>query len=592
MTTSSLSLGSSTISRQDDGIALGVALHAEGRLEDALAVFGPLQAAHPTDAGLNARLGTVLAQLGRFQEGLPFLKQAARLQPDNPDTLNNLGLALQGSGDREGAAEVWNDLGCLFYRRKAYEQAQALFERALELAPDHIGAGTNLGATLQAQGRHQEAIAKLSALLKHRPDEAAAHTNLANAHMGAGDLDLAIEGYNRAIALNADHVEAYSNLGLALSRRGPVLEGDSVHAEQQSLSMAGALVNLGNARHSLGADPSVLHCYERALALRPDFPAGHWNLALFLLQHGDYENGWREYEWRWKWPGFGEETRPFRQPVWRGEPPTPGAAPLLVTAEQGFGDTMQFVRYLPLLVERGFDVVFEAQSRLFTLLWYSLGPMGVRVVPRTSSPATVHEDLDFSAHAPLLSLPERFGTRVETIPAAGPYLFAEPQRAALWLERLSIVSRAPKRVGLVWRGRPEHARDRERSLSAQMLSPLLEVPGIQFFSLHVGPDAHDVPPGVMPLANLQHDFAETAAIIANLDLVITVDTSVAHLAGAMGVPTWIMLAYSPDWRWLLDRDDSPWYPSVTLFRQPRFGAWGPVIEEVRQKLAGLFGGPC
>lgn len=576
--------------RLEEAVALASGLQAAGRPGDALAILGPLQAARPGDPGMNAMLGTALAQLGRLDEAIAFLAQAARLDAGNPDTLHNLATALQQAGRRDEAVDAWNQLGTLHYAARRYAAAQTAYESALALAPDHFGANTNLAATRQAQGDHAAAIARLTAILAGSPEEAEALNSLGNVQMEAGDLDSAITSYRRAIALRRDNVEAYSNLGLALSRRHPdgAAEPDDSTDELREQAAA-ALLNLGNARQ--GQDPALdaRGCFERALELKPDFAAAHWNHALSLLLHGDMERGWAEYEWRWRWQGFAEESRPFTQPVWRGEPPERLGGVLLVTAEQGFGDTLQFVRYLPLLAERGYDVVFEAQAPLFTLLWYSLGRRGVRVIPRTESPARVHEDLRFAAHVPLLGLPERFGTRLDSIPGDTPYLHAEPGRWALWEDRLSAAAGGRVRVGLVWQGRREHARDFERSIPPDLLAPLLAVPGVQFFSFHRTQPRQPVemPPGVVPLDGLLHDFAEAAAAMANMDLVITVDTAAAHLAGAMGLPVWVMLARSPDWRWLLDRADSPWYPSVTLFRQRRSREWEPVLAEVAAALAAF-----
>ncbi|CAO3439081.1 tetratricopeptide repeat protein [Azospirillum doebereinerae] len=579
----------------EEAAALAAVHHREGRLEEALALYGPLQAAQPTDPAANALLGTVLAQLGRAEEAVAFLSQAARLGPDDPETLNNLALALGTAGRTREAADAWNRLGSLLYAQRRHEQAIGVFEAALSAHPGHLGASANLGATLQALGRHAEAVDRLEALLAGSPEEAEAHNSLGNARMGAGDVGGAIASYRQAIALRLDYFEAYSNLGLALAERRP---GDGpaegVSGEDGDVpsgeDVAGTLVNLGNARGGLDPTLGVRECYEKALELRPDFPPAHWNLGLCLLLNGDFARGWKEYEWRWRWDGFGEQPRPFAQPVWQGEPPLAVGGALLVTAEQGLGDTLQFARYLPLLVERGHDVVFEVQVPVFTLLWHSLGRHGVRVVPRAETPARVHDDLPFARHVPLMSLSERFATRLETIPETIPYLFAEPTREALWAARLDAAAGLRRKVGIVWKGRPLHARDRERSIPdvgpAGALAPLLAVADTQFFALqkHEGGPA-DTPAGVIPLDNLLHDFSETAAVIANLDLVITVDTSVAHLAGAMGVPVWVMLPFSPDWRWLLDRDDSPWYPTMTLFRQARAGDWGGVVAEVAHCLS-------
>ncbi|CAO3439239.1 tetratricopeptide repeat protein [Azospirillum doebereinerae] len=279
-----------TTLRFEDAVALAAVHHREGRLEEALALYGPLQAARSEEPKLNALLGTVLAQLGRLEEGVAFLSQAERMAPGDLETTSNLATALQAHGQAREAADAWSRLGGLLYGQRRYEDAKGLFERALELVPGHPGASANLGATLQALGRHGEAVERLSALLAGDPEEAEAHNNLGNAHMGAGDVEAAIASYRQAIALRLDYFEAYSNLGLALAHRGT----GGGEGEARRDEAAGALVNLGNARNSLDPTAAVRECYEKALELRPDFPAAHWNLGLCLLLRGDFAQGWKE----------------------------------------------------------------------------------------------------------------------------------------------------------------------------------------------------------------------------------------------------------------------------------------------------------
>lgn len=574
----------------DDAVRHAAACHQQGRLEEALSLYGQLQAARPQDANLSALVGTVLAQMGRTGEALAFLRQALRMDPGNAEAAHNLAHALAAAGQAEEAADAAVHLGRLLYERRDFDRALAAFGLALDWFPRCRAAAANLGATLQTLGRHAESIERLSALLDGDPGEAEAHGNLGNAQLGAGDYRAAAASFRRALALNPGYSEAESNLGLALAWLGEGGDADpAAPGQDHALETAASLVTLGNARQALDPLGDVESCYRKALILQPDFPAAHWNLALCLLLRGDFERGWAEHEWRWRWPGFGEDVRPFPQPVWRGEPPDAVGGTLLVTAEQGLGDTLQFIRYLPLLAERGYEVVFEAQVPLFTLLWFSLGGAGVRVVPRSVSPAHVHDDLPFAMHVPLLSLPERFKIRLDSIPAAVPYLHADPFRRRLWQGRLEAAAGGRLKVGLAWRGRPAHSRDRDRSMTPDRLAPLLAVPGVAFFSLHKDPpgSASGDPPGVVPLGPLLHDFGDAAAAVANLDLVITVDTAAAHLAGGLGVPVWTLLPFSPDWRWMLERTDSPWYPTMTLFRQPASGDWGAVVAAVATRLADL-----
>ncbi|MBP2229053.1 tetratricopeptide (TPR) repeat protein [Azospirillum agricola] len=550
----------------EDAIRRAAACHRLGQLDEALSLYGQLQAARPEDPNLSALVGTVLAQMGRGEQALPFLEQALRLDPGNPETLHNLSHALAGAGLMEQAADRSVEFGRILSDRNDPSGALAAFDRALGWFPGNRAAAIALGSMLQALGRHAESIARLSALVGEYPDRPDLHGNLGNALLGAGDYRAAAASFRRALALDPGYCEAESNLGLALAWQGE--DGEEEIA---------------------GRSGPVERCYRRALILQPDFAAARWNRSLCLLLSGDFERGWAEYEWRWRWPGFGEEARPFPQPVWRGEPPAAVNGTILVTAEQGLGDTLQFARYLPLLAERGHDVAFEVQSPLFTLLWSSLGGSGVRVVPRSLSPAHVHDELPFAAHVSLMSLPERFATGPDSIPAAIPYLHADPLRRRLWRDRLDTAAGRRLKIGLVWRGRPSHRRDGDRSLSPARLAPLLAVPGAVFFSLHKDPPGRppDDPPGVVPLGSLFHDFGDAAAAAVNLDLIVSVDTAAAHLAGGLGVPVWTLLPFSPDWRWMLGRSDSPWYPTMTLFRQQRPGDWDGVIAEIAARLADL-----
>jgi hypothetical protein len=336
---------------------------------------------------------------------------------------------------------------------------------------------------------------------------------------------------------------------------------------------ADACVNLGNVLLEQGRPLAAHLLFERALALAPDFPSAHWNDGLALLVTGDLANGFRQ--WRWNVPA----SKRFAAREWRGEPL--GGATILIFAEQGFGDVIQFVRYLPLVTARGGRVVLEAPAELHRLL---AGLDGVDRVIALGDPLP-----DFAWQCPLLNLPIAFGTELATIPASVPYLRADPGAVADWRRRLA---RPGLTVGLVWAGRPEHKRDRHRSLPLAQLVPLASVEGVSYVALQKGPAlaeaerlADRLP--IEILSPLLEDFAATAAAIMALDLVISVDTSVAHLAGALGKPVWLLLPCAPDWRWLEARSDSPWYPTARLFRQTSSRRWESVVAEVAQALREL-----
>jgi tetratricopeptide (TPR) repeat protein len=328
----------------------------------------------------------------------------------------------------------------------------------------------------------------------------------------------------------------------------------------------GLLANLGVAYRDSGDLPRAEHYLRRACAVRPKHPASHFNLALTLLRAGRLREGFEEYEWRWQVPQFAAQRRDFAQPLWRGEPLA--GRRILIHGEQGAGDAIQFVRYAPLLRAAGADVILQVLPHLERLLSWMEGQY-----PMVNS---LPADVPFDLHCPLMSLPHRFATEVDSIPAPAGFLVPAEMQSK-WRERLRT---AGKSAGVVWAGNPWRYHDEARSLPVHFLPPLTHLPGIDWWSLQVGPAAAETPKGMVNLADELTDFGETAAVISALDLVITVDTAAAHLAGSLGRPVWLLLPFVSDWRWMLGREDSPWYPSVRIFRQPRPGDWGQVMERV------------
>ncbi|HMJ41192.1 MAG TPA: glycosyltransferase, partial [Pseudolabrys sp.] len=342
-------------------------------------------------------------------------------------------------------------------------------------------------------------------------------------------------------------------------------------------------ITLGNTFDRLQRHDDALRCWDHALTLKPDCAEAHWNKGLEQLLLGDFEQGFAEYEWRWK--RAGNAPRDFGVPQWRGEDVSGtslAGKTILLHAEQGFGDTIQFVRYLPTLAARGAKIVLEVPDSLMPLI----GDIdGVIAMISRGQP---HPPIDL--HCPLMSLPLAFGTTLATIPATVPYLRAPAERVEAWRARLPASGKL--RVGLVWSGKPTHRNDHNRSIAFAQLAPVLAVPNIDFVSLQRDVRETDAPALQNAAAVLrpdldQADFADTAAIIETLDLVIAVDTAVAHLTGALAKPLWLLLPLCPDWRWLLDRTDSSWYPGARLFRQPRIGDWDSVIGRVAEGLASF-----
>ena len=512
--------------------AQALALHRQGRLAEAEALYQAVARHCPGNFDVAHMLGVVALQAGDTQRGVERVRQALALNPDDPDAHSNLGNGLL-------------DL-------KRPQEALACYEQALRLAPGHFDALNNRGNALQALKRPQEALASYDLALRLKPDHAEALANRGNALLDLDRLEEALLSFDRSLALKPE---------------------------------AGALVNRGNALQGLRRHAEALDSYARALALRPDYPEAHWNASLSRLALGDFEGGFAAYEWRWRKSNLVSPLRAFPQPLWLGQEPLRGKT-ILLHAEQGLGDTLQFCRYARRVAALGADVVLEVQPALKPLLAGLEGAGRVCAKGEALPP--------FDCHCPLLSLPLAFATRLDSIPAEAAYLRADPERAAAWRARLG--ESAGPRIGLAWSGNAAHVNDRNRSMALARFIALAAGPG-QFVSLQKQVREADLAllrerPDIVHFGEALADFADTAALVANLDLVLTVDTAVAHLAAALGKPVWLLLPFNADWRWLLERGDSPWYPSMRLFRQPGPGDWDGALARVRQELAVFQAAPA
>jgi tetratricopeptide (TPR) repeat protein len=540
---------------------LGVIAHQRGAHRDAAALIARALAQRPDYAEAHANLGLVLETLGESAAALPHLERALALKPDYAEAHNNLGRTLDALGRRAEAvrqferalaldpnfAEARNNLANLLKDAGRLDEAVAHYEAALAVRPGLAELHRNLGLALQAQRRSAAAVARFAAAAALAPQNPASHFDLGNGLRDALRLDEAVAAYERALALDPGHADAQCNLGIAL--------------------------------HAQGKLDAASACFGRALALDPDHANAHVNLGMTRLLQGDFA-GFRDYEWRWR-AADAPRARNFAAPQWQGE--ALAGASILLHAEQGFGDTIQFVRYARLVAARGGRIVLEAPAPLERLF----APL-----PEIDSVVRAGASLPpVEFHCPLLSLPLACGTTLATVPAETPYLAANPAQAARWRERFA--ARPGLRVGLVWAGRPSHPRDRERSLAPEQLEPLGGVPGVAFVSLQLRAEGMLLPARleIDDVAAELGDFADTAAAIAALDLVITVDTAVAHLAGALGARVWVLLPHLPDWRWLMARADTPWYPTARLFRQGRAGEWAPVIAAVKAALESRAAAP-
>jgi tetratricopeptide (TPR) repeat protein len=502
--------------------------------------------------------GVKAHQRGRLDEAAAFYRRVLKARPSHADALHLLGL--------------------IAYQRGQHQEAVSQIRRAIA-ANDRIAAYHNsLGVALLADSQPAPAAACFHRALALDPGYAEAHNNLGNALAMQRDVTAAEACYRQALAIRPEYAEAHANLAASLLRQRRMEEAEA--ACRQALAIqpryATAYTTLGRIFSEQGRYGEAFKAYEKAIALHPAHAEARTNRALLLLLHGRFAEGFVEYEWRWRAQGFATPTRDFSQPLWDGS--DLGGRSILVHAEQGKGSAIQFVRYVPLVVARNGRVVLECHrplARLFGSL-ASAHQGAVEVVVKGDALPP------FDVQIPLMSLPRLFTRSLETIPQGIPYLEPSADAVAAWQTRLSTI--AGPRVGLTWAGNRLHANDHNRSLPPSLLKALLEKEGISFVSLQIGEgsDAGGSLPGAAmfdPTPDIG-DFDDTAAIITQLDLVISVDTAVAHLAGALGRPVWLMLPFDPDWRWLLDREDSPWYPTMRLFRQTRPGDWTGVLERV------------
>jgi tetratricopeptide (TPR) repeat protein len=487
-----------------------------GRLAEAEALYRSVVATEPGHGQALYLYGLLLLNSGRSHDAAATLWLAAAARPGHAATSIYLARALLADGQAAKALPVT--------------------VRLLAAQPDHPEAAFLHGTALNALGEPALAIVSFERALLHDPCHAAACLNLGNAYADIDQWDDAERYCREAIRLAPDLAEAHASLGFILTSRG----------------------RLGEA---------VAAC-EAAIALRPDFTQAHWNQAVAALLAGDFDLGFRKYEWRKRHDRFRRDFVDLPGPQWDGG--DPHGRTILVHAEQGLGDTIQFARYLPLIAARDARVVLACERPLIPLLAQL---PGVCVVPKDRPLPR------FDCWIDQMSLPLACGTRLDTIPSAGGYLRVDPALTAAWREMLP----SGAKVGLAWAGNPAHSNDRRRSMPPEVLQRIMDVPGVHMVNLRVGARASEI--GLPDLSLRLTDYAETAALIEALDLVVAVDTSVVHVAGALGKPAWVMLPHAPDWRWLLGRDDSPWYSSLRLFRQPVPGDWDTVIAEVVAALA-------
>ncbi|WP_342730470.1 tetratricopeptide repeat protein [Bradyrhizobium sp. B117] len=581
---------------------MAAALRALGRRDEAIASYRQALLHKPDNLDVHNQLGALMVECGdltgaeahyrlvlRRPAGLDL--NVARAQVDARFNLANL-LARRKQFDdaigefrhvlrqRPDFAAAHCNLGVVLFDLSAFEECERCYREALRLDPAFADVHNNLGGLLIKLGRLDEAEVNLREACKLKPAFAGALNNLGDLLRLQGRLEEA-EAYSReALRLEPDYFPAQLTLGNALREAGRFHDAEPCYrgALAHDPALPEALNNLGAVLFDLGRPDESIQTLRTAVSQRPDYADAHFNLAASLLLAGQFDEGWREYEWRWKQAKKKPHLRGFSQPLWGGE--DIGDRVLLLHAEQGMGDTLQFVRFVP-AIAAGRRVVLEVQRALLPLLAPLLAELpGLQSIVALGDPLP-----PFDLHCPLLSLPRALGTTLDTIPREVPYLRADPQHVAAWRQRVGQLDGL--RVGLVWAGNQTMSGDRRRSVSLDRFSELADLPGVSFVSLQKGPAASQSPPPGLVLHDWTddlHDFGETAALIEALDLVIGVDTAVVHLAGALGRPVWLLNRFDRCWRWLLNRDDSPWYPTLRQFRQPQPGDWGSVLEDVRAEL--------
>jgi tetratricopeptide (TPR) repeat protein len=609
---------------------LGAALATMGRIQDAIEEYQRALVLQPDLLDAHANLGTALMRIGKFQQAVESLQTALKIGPNHFKILDSLGSALSQAGRQEEAIEILRQalaqradyapthltLGNALLRLNRAAEATAAYRAALAIRPEYPEAMWNLSSLLCEDGALDEAIDLARRALVMQPDSALAWNNLGRALHRQNRLDEAADALRHALALAPRFPQAYNdlggvllkmkafdqaiesfnqsleiepsgqvhyNIGLALLEQGKRTEAISACLKARSLGFADAnLLNvLGALHHQVGRIDKAIGFFRQALSAQPDFPLAQWNLGVLQLLKGEFREGWQGYEMRWKANSLSLPARYSQIDLWDGGDLK--GRRILLDSEQGFGDCFQFVRYIAMISQRGGKpilAVFPELRRLFRM---------VPSLPEIVCPP--QEVPPFDVQCPLGSLPGIFGTTLENIPADVPYLFADPALADRWKGRVPHDGRI--KIGLVWSGKAEFKDNAARSMRLEDLAPLGRVPGTWFCSLQKGPAASEAverPAGLAITdwtAELQ-DFADTAALIANLDLVICSDTAVAHLAGAMGKPVWLLLSFVPDWRWLLDRDDSPWYPTMRLFRQEKLGDWECPVKQIVRDLRKQF----
>ena len=585
----------------------GNALAGLKQHEAAIQSFDQAIALWPGYAEAHNNRGVALKELERYEAAIQSFDQAIALNPAYADAYNNRGTALRELGQHEAAiqsfdqaialradyADAYNNRGIALAGLKQHAAAIQSYDQAIALRPGYAEAHNNRSVALKELKQHAAALQSFDQAIALNPGNADAHYNRGDALFDLKQYEAAIQNYDQALAIRPGHAEACNNRGNALKALNRF--DDALDSYDRALRIkpdfAEAYNNRGYSLKMLKRFNDALDSYDRALRIKPDFAEAHLNLSACCLLLGDYARGWKSFEWRWETEQLENGKRHLTQPLWLGEEPLAGKS-ILLYAEQGLGDTIQFCRYAKMVADLGAQVILEVQEPLLPLLT-TLDGVSQLVARGSALPP-------FDYQCPLLSLPLAFKTELSSIPAPNAYLESDPAKRLYWKEKLGEKNKL--RIGLVWAAgfrpyRPELLSVNElRNIDLSKFARLKDV-DVEFFSLQKGqPAESDLAklkaslwdgPEIIDHTGELGDFSDTAALVDNLDLVISVDTSTAHLAGALGKPVWVLTKYDACWRWLLDREDSPWYPTVNLYRQEQPGDWDGVLERVKADLEGL-----
>ncbi|TAD83836.1 MAG: tetratricopeptide repeat protein [Oscillatoriales cyanobacterium] len=573
----------------EDSLKIAWEYHQAGRLLEAESLYRQVVALYPESANVLCLLGIAVRQQGKMAESIAFYEQAIAQQPDFVEAHLNKAHVLLDLGEHQRAiasyeqvlqiaphtALAHKNIGWLKQQQGDTNAAISYYQTALKLEPTWSEIAHNLGNLFKEQGQTQAAIACYQKALETNPDLINTIIALGTVWQQQGEFQAAIDCYQQALKLDSNNAECVNNIGAGYHEQGKIQLAISYYQQALKLKpdLIDAINNLGHAFVDIGQFKSAFSCHCRALELQPENSTAHVEFALSLLLFGDLRRGFAEYEWRWRTSQL--QPRQFTQPVWDGS--SLQGKTILLHVEQGFGDSIQFIRYAPMLYSQGAKVILVCYPELMRLF---------STVAGVEYLSLNFKDLPaFDVHAPLMSLPYILGTTLETIPANIPYL-APPAEC-----KFALASDAKLKVGIVWAGNPKRRKNAQRSCNLSDFMQFLDVPGIAIYSLQKNLSEGDrallhqhLVPDLSPHLN---DFADTASAISQLDLVISVDTSVAHLAGALGKPVWVLLSFAPDWRWLLDREDNPWYPTARLFRQSQPENWQGLFEDVKGALSLL-----